>query len=310
MSSPPSAPTRPPDQQIDAPALLRQLRRLARQPEPPWLHADIAVRMAERLPLIKLQPPRVLQWSAFLGASEAALRAAYPQAEQLLVEPIAALRERSQTLAPKKGGWWTAWRGRESAAAAPVWLPQEAPESAAELLWANMYLHLSPDPQALLRLWHRALAVDGFVMFSCLGPDSWRELRTLYTSLGWGLAGPEWIDMHDVGDMLVEAGFADPVMDQERITLTWGEPAKLLDDLRTLGGNLSPGRFAGWRTPAWRRGLLRELEQLRGPDGRLRLSLELVYGHAFKPPPRLKVAAETRVSLDQMRSLVRGKSGE
>ncbi|QPF72666.1 biotin synthase [Roseateles sp. DAIF2] len=302
-SSAPAPAVRPPHQQIAPPALTRQLRRLASLAEAPWLHADIARRMAERLPLIKMQPPRVLQWSAFLGASDALLRETYPKAEQRRVEPVPALRERSRV--ELKPGFWAALRQREAPA---VWLPTEVEAGAAELLWANMYLHLSPDPEALLALWHRALAVDGFVMFSCLGPDSWRELRELYAALGWPSAGPEWIDMHDVGDMLVHAGFADPVMDQERITLTWSDPDKLLADLRALGGNLSPLRQPGLRTPAWRRRLLRELERLRGPDGRLRLSLELVYGHAFKPAPRLKVAGETRVSLDQMRDMVRGAS--
>jgi malonyl-CoA O-methyltransferase len=305
MSSPAPAPAqRPPSQQIDATALSRHLRRLATSAEPPWLHADIARRMAERLPLIKLQPQRVLQWSAHLGASDALLREAYPQARQLRSEPLPALRERSQAT-QGKGGFWAALRGREPV---EVWLPGEVPEGTAELLWANMYLHLSPDPEALLRLWQRALAVDGFVMFSCLGPDSWRELRQLYERLGWASAGPEWIDMHDVGDMLVHAGFADPVMDQERIGLTWGDPAKALADLRALGGNLSPLRFEGLRGRAWRNRLLDALESLRGPDGRLRLSLELVYGHAFKPAPRLAVSGETRVSLDQMRNMVRGSA--
>lgn len=295
---------RPERQQIDARALVHQLRRLARTDDPPWLHAEISRRMAERLPVIKLQPERVLQWSAFLGGSGADLRQAYPQAAQLLVEPVPALRERS--LAQHKG-WWQVLRG---AAKPSVSLPQQAGEGVAQLLWANMYLHLSPDPEALLKLWHRALAVDGFVMFSCLGPDSLRELRPLYEALGWGLPGPEWIDMHDVGDMLVGAGFADPVMDQERITLTWDQPERLLADLRALGGNLSPARFAGLRSRAWRGRLLQALEDLRGPDGRLQLSLELVYGHAFKPVPKLKMAAETRVSLDQMRTMVRGAGKE
>jgi malonyl-CoA O-methyltransferase len=114
--------------------------------------------------------------------------------------------------------------------------------------------------------------------------------------------------MHDVGDMLVHAGFADPVMDQERIDLTWGDPAKALADLRALGGNLSPLRHAGLRGRAWRARLLEALESLRGADGRLHLSLELVYGHAFKPAPRLTVSGETRVSLDQMRNMVRGSA--
>jgi malonyl-CoA O-methyltransferase len=151
------------------------------------------------------------------------------------------------------------------------------------------------------------LAVEGFVMFSCFGPDSFRELRELHTREGFGPAGPEWWDMHDVGDLLVQAGFADPVMDQERITLTWGAAEDLLRDLRALGGNLAPARFAGLRTPRWRQRYLEALEQLRGPDGRIALSLELVQGHAFKPQPKLRVAERTEVSLDRMREMLTKK---
>lgn len=297
----PAVPRRPEAQQIDARALVHQLERLARAEAAPWLHADVAQRMAERLPVIKLQPSRVLQWSAFLADSDAALRQAYPQAVQLLAEPLPALQARSQ--AQHRRGWLDALRRR---AEAEVWLPQQVPDGGAELVWSNLSLHLSPDPEALLARWYRALAVDGFLMFSCLGPDSLRELRPLFAAQGWGLPGPEWMDMHDIGDMLVAAGFADPVMDQERITLTWREPQRLIDDLRSLGGNLSPTRFAGLRTGAWRGRLLEALEALRGPDGLLRLSLELVHGHAFKPAPRPRLNAETRVSLDEMRAMVRG----
>lgn len=292
---------RPERLQVDPAALRRQLRRLASEPGSPWLNAEIAARMAQRLSPIKLQPQRVLQWSAFLGASEELLQQAYPRAAQSIVEPVQALCERSLARHKSGQGWLAALRRRE---APPVCLPQQAGEGVAELLWANMYLHLSPDPQALLRLWQRALVVDGFVMFSCLGPDSLRELRTLHESLGWGAAGPEWIDMHDIGDMLVEAGFADPVMDQERISLTWTEGERMLSDLRALGGNLAPQRFAGCRTRAWRVRLLRALEQLRGQDGLLRLSLEVVYGHAFKPAPKARLKAETRIPLDEMRALI------
>ncbi|WP_397535205.1 biotin synthase [Roseateles sp.] len=297
---------RPAFMQIDALALKRQLRRLAVQADPPWLNSEISRRMVERLSVIKLQPRKVLQWSAFLGASSEELRRAYPEAEWSLVEPVEALRERSLAQLKSARRWFDSLRGRDPT---PVLLPQQLKDGDAELLWANMYLHLSPDPQALLRLWQRALAPDGFVMFSCLGPDSLRELRTLYGALAWDSAGPEWIDMHDIGDMLVEAGFADPVMDQERISLTWRDADRMLADLRALGGNLSPDRFAACRTKAWRSGLLRELEALRGPDGLLRLSLELVYGHAFKAPPRAVLSAETRIPLDEMRALMRKPSG-
>ena len=73
--------------------------------------------------------------------------------------------------------------------------------------------HRKADPQTLLADWHKALKVNGFLMFSCLGPDTAIELREVYRQLGWPPAGHELTDMHDWGDMLVQAGFAEPVMD-------------------------------------------------------------------------------------------------
>jgi malonyl-CoA O-methyltransferase len=111
--------------------------------------------------------------------------------------------------------------------------------------------------------------------------------------------------MHDLGDMLAHAGFADPVMDQETIALTWPDAGALLAELRTLGGNADPRRHAGLRTPRWQARLQHELEALRDADGRLRLQFEVVYGHAFKVAPKPLVAPRTTVGLEQMRQMVR-----
>jgi len=174
------------------------------------------------------------------------------------------------------------------------------------MLWANMTLHGASDLKGLMKSWHRHLAVGGFLMCSGLGPDTARELRSLYRDLGWPLPTIDFIDMHDLGDELLQAGFSDPVMDMERLTLTWASPEALLEELRTWGGNVSRGREIGLRTPAWRQSLVKHLgDRLRGPDGRVALTVELVYGHALKPEPRAKVAPETRVSLDDMRRMVR-----
>jgi malonyl-CoA O-methyltransferase len=111
--------------------------------------------------------------------------------------------------------------------------------------------------------------------------------------------------MHDWGDMLVHAGFAEPVMDMERITLTWEKPQPMLEELRELGANLHPMRFAGLRGRSWRAQLEKEMDaRLRGPDGRLALTFEIIYGHALKPEPRVRVSAQSAVSLEDMRSLL------
>jgi malonyl-CoA O-methyltransferase len=168
-----------------------------------------------------------------------------------------------------------------------------------------MGLHGALDPQAVMAAWHRALQVDGFLMFSTLGPGSLAGLRALFAAQGWPPPYAPFVDMHDLGDMLLEAGFADPVMDQETITLTWPSGDALLAELRQLGGNVDPRRFPGLRTPRWRRRLAAALEAEAGPGERPRLTLEVVYGHAFRAAPRPRLAAETSLPLDDMRTLVR-----
>jgi len=299
----PSADAQPAVRALDQAAVDAALRRMARQAQPPWLHAEVARRMTQRLGIVKLQPETVLEWWGHTGASGALLAAAYPKARRIVVEPNDALAQRSR--AEAQAPWWSA---RRWARATEVRRDDPAP-GAAQLLWANMMLHAAADPTALLARWQRLLAADGFVMFSCLGPDTLRELRALYRRLGWPAATPEFVDMHDLGDMLVQAGFADPVMDQETLTLTWESPQALLAELRSLGGNASPVRWSGLRTPRWREHLHAALESLAGPDGRLQLSFEIVYGHAFKAPPRAPLSSETAVSLEDMRAMVRAAAG-
>jgi malonyl-CoA O-methyltransferase len=173
------------------------------------------------------------------------------------------------------------------------------------MLWSNMLLHLRADPEALMREWHAALAVDGFLMFSCLGPDTLRELRTLYAALGWPPPAHEFTDMHDWGDMLVHGGFAEPVMDMERITLAFETPQRLLQELRELGANLHPERFAALRGRGWRGRLEQALAQrLRAADGKLALTFEIIYGHALKPLPRPRMGEESAVALSDMRAML------
>ncbi|MBE7940281.1 biotin synthase [Ramlibacter aquaticus] len=263
----------------------------------PWLHEEVGRRMAERLEWIRLAPRQWVDWEPVRGglAAHALVQARYPQAACTAVEPVPARAEAARAALARP--WWKRWgAGLEFTDPAP---------GAAQMLWSNMALHDAPDPQALIARWHAALATDGFLMFSCLGPDTLRELRALYLALGWPPPAHEFTDMHDWGDMLVHAGFAEPVMDMERITLTWGSPQALLDELRGLGTNLATARFPGLRGRGWRESLLRELSaRLAGSDGRLALTFEIIYGHALKPAPRVKVASESAVSLRDMQQLL------
>ncbi|WP_374567890.1 methyltransferase domain-containing protein [Ideonella sp.] len=281
---------------VDAVAARRALARLARAPESPWLHQEAARRMGERLAWIKRQPEQVLDWSGASGGCHALLAEAYPRAQLMQVVDVGMSAE------PPASPWWRRWsRGGPQRVAAPA-----VPAAAAALVWSNMRLHFAPDPLPLLRDWRRALAPDGFLMFSTLGPGSLALLRGLYQAADWGEAHAPFVDMHDLGDMLVETGFAEPVMDQETLTLTYTSPEALLDELHGLGANLAPQRFGGLRTRRWRDALQARLAQQADEAGRLSLTFELVYGHAFRAAdagPR--VEAQTQIGLDDMKLMLR-----
>lgn len=266
-----------------------------------WLHEEVGARMAQRLGWIKATPAAWLSWEPVHGGLRAhrSVAAAYPKADVVVqanrpVHALQALRD----MAPESSGLLGRWRYTPPSLAKP--------DTQVDMLWANMVLHATHLPQTLLKRWQQALRVDGFLMFSCLGPDSLRELRDVYGPLGWPLPAHPFTDMHDWGDMLLQAGFAEPVMDMERISLSFSSAAALLADLRALGRNLSDQRFKGMRGKAWLAELHTRLEKHlpRTTDGRLVLTFEVIYGHAHKGMPRIAVGSESAVSLRDMRHML------
>ena len=269
----------------------------------PWLHEEVASRMQDRLQWIRLQPQTWAHWGAVRGGLKAHAQLALKYQKSTCF--VAETQENHRFIAIEKIAkpWWNpALWGRQSTR---FELP---PPASVDMLWANMALHEAADPLMLLAAWHRALKVNGFLMFSCLGPDTAIELRAVYQQLGWPPAGHELTDMHDWGDMLVQTGFAEPVMDMERITLTYDSPERLLQELAELGRNFHPARFASLRGRHWKARLLDVLSThlVRGADGRLSLTFEVIYGHALKPPPKVRVSVSSSVSVEDMRRMLQG----
>jgi len=291
---------------MDSTAALRWSRRALTSAEgvgaSPWLHEEVARRMQERLDFIKLQPTHWIAWepvrSGLNALRQVAARYANASWQAVVTQP----QELTAAELALQSPWWKLSRWTR-----PTVFSATAPNLPAQMVWANMLLHQSADPQALIAQWHRALAVDGFVMFSCLGPDTLRELRMAFAAQGWPAPAHEFTDMHDWGDMLVEAGFAEPVMDMERITLTYDSPERLLAELRELGRNFHVERFEGLRGRRWHAQLLGLLQTLAQPqeNGRLVLTFEVVYGHALKPEPRAKMQAVSQIDLHDMRAMLR-----
>jgi malonyl-CoA O-methyltransferase len=263
--------------------------------------------MADKLDMIRLQPTRWVDWGAFLGGAAPEVARRYPRAQREVVEPTADLLQRSRAAAQRPG--WRRWWPGAGAPGVHARLSDDSPTApAADLLWANMVLHGVDDKSALLGRWRQVLAPGGMLMFSCLGPDTLRELRELYLEAGWGPAAPDLWDMHDVGDALVHAGFSDPVMDMEHLRLSWPSAAALLEELRALGGNGAPGRFPGCRTPRWRGRLQTLIEARLGDDqGRPALTFEIIYGHALAPTTGSSTQGVTHISEQSLRETLRAR---
>lgn len=266
-----------------------------------WLHEEVGARMVQRLGWIKAQPTSWLSWEPVLAGIQAhrAVSLCYPKAQAVIhsVRPAHALAL-LKAAAHEAAGLIGRWRYTSPALA-------DASVSA-DMVWANMVLHATHLPQTLLKKWHSALRPNGFLMFSCLGPDSLMELRRVYAELGWSAPSHAFTDMHDWGDMLVRAGFAEPVMDMERVTLSFSGSKALLADLRALGGNLGIGRNQTTRGRAWMSDWHASMEahMPRSADGRMSLTVELIYGHAHKGSPKMLVSQSSAMSLKGMRDML------
>ncbi len=142
------------------------------------------------------------------------------------------------------------------------------------------------------------LRVDGLLMFSCFGPDTFKELRAAFAKVDAAPHALPFVDMLDFVDMLVEVGFSSPVMDMETITITYETVDKLMADVRAWGGNpLATRRRGLLGRRAWGR-VVQALEQSRRADGKIPLTFEIIYGHAFRPVPRTTSRGETIVRFD------------
>jgi malonyl-CoA O-methyltransferase len=287
----------------------RQFARRGDLEDAQFLYGEIGRRMLERLRYIRVQPLRLLDAGCGAGAGLPMLRERYPDAEYIGLDACAPLLDIACQRHTPKG--WTGLLGRVTAglgrngngkAARPRFVHADLaetglPPESLELVWSNLALHWHPRPHAVLAEWRRILKVNGLAMFSCLGPATLRELRQAVTDAGLHTATPSFVDMHDFGDLLVENGFADPVMDQETLTLTYQTPTRLLEDVRVLGGNPAAGRKATLATPAWRERLCAALEAQRRPDGTIALTIEVAYGHAWRAAARRAGPGETRLSI-------------
>ena len=252
--------------------------------------------MVERLQYIRLDPRRILDVGCGAAESRAPLRAQYPRAEWIGVDVSERMLRGSQV--PGRMMRWLRGASVHKVVGDAGQLP--IARESVDLVFSNLMLHWHPEPHTVFPEWKRVLAVDGLLMFSCFGPDTLKELRAAASAALSRTHPMPFVDMHDFGDMMVASGFAAPVMDAEVITLTYASPQDLLREVRALGGNPRDDRAKSLPSSRQARALLSALESQRGDDGRIRLTFEVAYGHAWKPQPK-SVGAKT-ITVESVRA--------
>jgi malonyl-CoA O-methyltransferase len=307
-----SSPVPLPDARLSAPIDLLRVRKLFGRPQrlgdAEFLRREVATRMHERLALVRIDPQRVLDAGCGEGADLLSLQKRYPNAQVFGIDAapamVASARATQRAATSSLNRMITQWlpNSLQSTHGAAAWCGDFAelalPAQAVDLIWSNLALHWHPSPDRVFAEWRRVLRTDGLLMFSCFGPDTFKELRTAFNVAGMPAAMLPFVDMHDFGDMLIEAGFSTPVMDMETITVTYRSTERLFADVRALGGNPLHTRGRGLTgAQAWRR-LLAQLERMRSADGTISLTFELIYGHAFRPAPKTTSRGESIVRFD------------
>jgi malonyl-CoA O-methyltransferase len=274
---------------IDVAAARRRFERAAASyGEVAVLAREVERRMGERLEYIRNDPACVLDAGCGPGAGLSLLRRRYPKATLVGLD-IAPTMVRSARQAPTmidRARSYLAGAARSHVCADLARLPLAA--GSMGMVWSNLALAWAAHPPAALAEFARVLQAQGLLMFSTYGPDTLKELRRAFANADGYPHVHRFIDMHDLGDMLVAAGFADPVMDMEFVTLSYAGVAALARDLRLSGqSNVHPGRRRGLMAPgAWNR-MASGYEELRR-DQRLPATFEIVYGHAWRGEPRAR----------------------
>ena len=250
------------------------------------LQNEVCRRMLARLDYIKLAPATILDAGAGTGNAIPGLLGRYSQARVIALDIALNMVQHARRRRP----WWRGLidRGRPRlvAVCGDIERLPLAPRCA-DLVWSNLAIQWTDEPQHAFAEMHRVLAPGGLVLFSSFGPDTLKELRTAFQSVDHNTHVHRFIDMHDVGDRLVACGFADPVMDMEVVTLTYDDVRGLMRDLKAIGAhNATLGRPAGLAGKGQFAKLARNYEAFRR-DGKLPATFEVVYGHAWKPALRV-----------------------
>lgn len=239
--------------------------------------------MLSRLDLVNLKPQRILDAGCGTGYASQSLLKKYPDAHVISLDFAMSMLRKTRALNASITQRFKRLIGlnQQSYLCADLeQLPLAA--NSVDMFWSNLAIQWSNNLDAVFADIHRIMRTDGLLMFSTLGPDTLKELRAASSADG-NVHVNRFLDMHDIGDALVRAGFADPVLDVERVVLTYDDVISVMRDLKSIGAhNATDGRVRGLQGRKFLQNLTQQYEQFR-KDGKLPATFEVIYGHAWKP---------------------------
>ena len=259
------------------------------------LQKFVRTEMLSRLDLVTMQPTHILDAGCGTGHASAALMKKYPKAELVSLDLALGMLKKTQSVNASLTNRIKRVFGQaqQNLLCADI---EQLPlaDASVDIIFSNLAIQWCNDLDAAFAGMHRVLCTDGLLTFSTLGPDTLTELRAASKTDGERVSVSRFVDMHDIGDALVRAGFSAPVLDVERVVLTYENAIDVMRDLKAIGAhNAADGRGRGLQGRDFLKRITANYEQFRR-EGKLPATFEVVYGHAWKPASRPK----TKIDLE------------
>jgi malonyl-CoA O-methyltransferase len=239
------------------------------------LQREIASRLLERLDYIRLQPDSVLDLGCGTGTVTADLLKRYPKAQIIALDLALNMLKKTQQY---EKGWLR--KNPQCVCADAERLPLK--DNTIKLLVSNLMLQWSNDLPAIFAGFQKVIAPNGLLLFTTFGPDTLKEIRESWATIDDIPHTSQFVDMHDIGDNLLQTGFADPVIEMEKITMTYDSVRDLMRDIKNIGAsNATQGRAKGLMGKQRLAAFEMAYESFRRTDGFYPVTWEVLYGHAW-----------------------------
>ena len=246
------------------------------------LQKEVNDRLVERLDYIRIQPEVIIDIGTGTGFGLSALAGKYPESEIIGLDLSEGMLKKARASISDSGSGVDTSKIKMLCADAEV-LPLK--ENSCDLIFSNLALQWCNDLNSTFQEFSRVLKPGGLLLFTSFGPDTLIELRSSWAVVDDFQHVSGFIDMHHVGDSLLNAGLAGPVMDTENFTLTYADAYKLMRDLKAVGArNAVYGRNHSLTGKQKLQAMVNEYERYR-TDGVIPATYEVVYGHAWAPDP-------------------------